>query len=301
MKLQVLTLYNKRVLSILLLFLLTTIYGQQITIDNKNDFILEISSKDQIIKLNKGEKKEFSANGITYLNVIYKNGKNLVKYIPIFLAPDESLEMLIFDNSRPIEFKGDNAALHNLIVNQQHYILYKNIAQYQNIYIKKNTRELINSTELVLADYFSKVKSSLNFTKIMRGSSQYIEIENYITTSWLSSLFFFITGEKILDNQSKELILYYFNKYIKKDIDRYKCEYDGQYNVINELAKYNKQLGIMLPRYDIKVSSGDDLINQYLPESCQKFYFIHKYNYYHHLDSPEQYFYKNILKEKFSN
>lgn len=302
MKLQPSYRYSKRILGILLLFVFLNAFGQKLLIDNKNDFALEIIYKNQKIKLNGREKKTISDKDINYLNIEYDNGKNIIsRYVPLFLDSDESLNITIVDNyDKTIEFKGDKDALHNLIVNQQHYILYKNIVKYQNIYTKKNTKELINFSELILSDYLDKIKS-LDTSTSGKDDETYKRMEKYATNDWVASLYLFLTGSKTLDLQTKELILYYYNKYVKKDIENYTCEYRVQYNIINELAKYINQLNISLPKYTVIENTENNLINQYLPKSCQQYYFTISYNYFDHINSPKKDYYKNVLKEKFNN
>jgi hypothetical protein len=70
---------------------------------------------------------------------------------------------------------------------------------------------------------------------------------------------------------------------------------------LSSIARYRDQLKINLSEYKIRVESEEDNINRYLPVNCQKFYFLKKYNYFSHINSPEQDVYKNILKEKFNN
>jgi hypothetical protein len=292
--------FSKRILSIFLLFLFLNIFSQQIYVDNKNNFPVEIRYKNHNIILNGGEKKIISDKEINYLTIEYNNGNNISKYIPLFLNSNESLKISIDNYDKEVEFKGNRDALHNLIINQQHYILYKNVVRYQDIYKKKNTKELINFSELVLVDYLDKIKS-LNTSPLGKEDETYKRIEKYVINDWVASLYLFLTGKKTLDLQSKELILYYYNRYIKKDIENYSCEYKVQYNIISELARYINQINITLPKYTIIESTEDNSINQYLPKSCQRYYFINNFNYFNHINSQKKEYYKNVLKEKFNN
>lgn len=295
--------FSKRVLIILLLFLFFKAFSQNIFIGNKSNFPIKITYKNHIVKLNEGEKKIIIDKEISYLNIEYDSGQKLInKYVPILLNSNESLDMnIINSNDQTIEFKGDKAELHNLVVNQQHYILYKNVGNYQDI-LNKNTndKQMINFSEFVLADYLIKIKN-LNASPLGTEDKTYKRIEEYVINDWVTSLYLVITGKRTLDLQRKELILYYYKKYIEKHIQNYNCEYKVQYDIISYLIPYINQLGISLPKYEVKVSSEEDSINQYLPHNCQRFYFLKKYNYFNHINSQEQEFYKNILKEKFNN
>ncbi|MDQ0595397.1 hypothetical protein QFZ37_003766 [Chryseobacterium ginsenosidimutans] len=303
MKLQTLSLYDKRILSILLSFLFLYVSGQQITIENKNIFPIEITYKNHIVKLNEGEKKTIIDKEIDYLNIEYDNGRKIIsQYIPILLNSNESLNMTIINNNDgTIEFEGDKVALHNLVVNQQHYVLYKNVGNYQDIlYKKRNTKQLINFSEFVLADYLIKIKT-LNASPLGTEDKIYKRIEKYVINDWVSSLYLVLTGNKTLDFQRKELVLYYYNKYLTKDIQNYNCEYKVQYDVIRDLVPYIDQINITFPKYPIIENTEDNNINQYLPQSCQRFYFKNNYNYFYYLNNPKKDYYKKILKEKFNN
>ena len=303
MELKKIQLNSKRILSILLLFLFIQGFSQRVSVENKHIFPLQIRYKNNIIKLKEGEKRILSDKEIDFVNIEYDNGKKIIsRNIPILLDSSESLDIIILNNSdQTVEFKGDKVGLHDLIVNKQHYILYKNIGAYQDILSKNtNVRTFINLSELVLSEYLIKIKK-LNDNTLEPENKIYKRIEKYVINDWVASVYLVLTGASKLDNQSKEIILYYYNKYVKKDIDSHHCYYDDQYYIINELARYKNQLGIVLPTYEVKVKSSDDVINQYIPQSCQRFYFINKYNYYNHLNSSEREFYKNILKEKFNN
>ncbi|WP_449400431.1 hypothetical protein [Chryseobacterium wanjuense] len=281
MKSQTLNFYAKKILSILLLFLFFNLFSQKITVENKKKFTLEIKYKTNSIKLKGGEKKTIIDKEIEYLSIEYDDGKSIIsRYIPISLNFDQSLNLIIKDNAdTTVEFKGDKEELHNLTTNQQHYILYQNTVKYQDIYYtKRNPKELINFSEFVLANYLNKIKT-LNASSLGTEDKAYKRIEKYAINDWIASLYLIFTGTKTLDLQAKELILYYYNKYIKKDVENYSCQYKLQYDIISELAKYVDQLNIALPKYTIVENTGDNTVNQYLPPSCQQFYFSEKYKY----------------------
>jgi hypothetical protein len=286
----------RRVFYILLLFLFCNIFSQKLTVFNNNEAIINVLYETNLVTLKKGETKIIRGD---FKKVIIKEGKDFVQIVPIFLLSDEDL-ILTFDKNNFIKFKGSKGDLHNFIVNEQHSIFYSNIIKYQEFYYKSNVQEVKNLSELVLSNYLNKVKV-LNASPLGVNDDRYKKIKKYVINDWLYSIFLFITGNKKLDNQSKELLSYYFNNYMKNDINAYSCEFDSDYNVLSSIARYKDQLKIILPEYDIRVKSQDDSVNQYLPVNCQKFYFIKKYNYFNHINSPEQEFYKNVLKEKFND
>ncbi|WP_288460012.1 hypothetical protein [uncultured Chryseobacterium sp.] len=286
----------RRVFYILLLFLFSNIFGQRLTIVNKSEGVINILYEAKLIVLNKEESKIIKGD---FKKITIKKGKDFVQSIPFFLSLDEDL-LLTFEENNFIKFKGSKDDLHNFIVNEQHSIFYGNLIKYQDSYYKNNIQEVKNLSELVLSNYLNKVKL-LNASPLGVNDERYKKIKKYVVNDWLNSIFLFITGNKKLDSQAKELLLYYFNNYIKDNIDVYSCEFDSDYNVLSSIARYRDQLKINLPEYNIRVESEEDNINRYLPVNCQKFYFLKKYNYFNHINSPEQDVYKNILKEKFNN
>ena len=295
--------YGKRILSVLLLFLFFKIFSQQISVENKHIYPIEIRYKNHILKLDKGERKLLTDKEIDFLNIEFDNGRKIIsRDIPILLNSNESLNINILNSSdQTIEFKGDKAALHSLVINQQHYILYKNIGNYQDILNKNtNTQQLISYSEFVLADYLTKIKN-LNASPAGTEDKIYKRIEKYATNDWVASLYLILTGKKTLDFQKKELILYYYDKYIKKQILNYNCEYKVQYSIIQDLIPYVNQLNISLPEYPIIENTDGDRSIQHLPQSCQRYYFKNNYNYFYEINSPKKEYYKDVLKEKFKN
>lgn len=243
MKLKKSYIHSKRIFTVLLLFLFFKIFSQQISVENKHIYPLEIREKNHVVKLNKGEKKVFTDKEIDFLNIEFDNGRKIIsKDIPILLNPNESLNISVLNSiDQTLEFKGDKAALHSLVINQQHYILYKNIVNYQNILNKNtNTQQLISFSELILADYLTKIKT-LNASPTGTEDKIYRRAEKYAINDWVASLYLVLKGQKTLDLQKKELILYYYNKYIKKDLPNYHCGYKVQYNIIRDLIPYAHQ------------------------------------------------------------
>lgn len=286
---------------VLLLFLFSTTFSQKIIVENKNGFPIEIRCKNHKIHLKSGEKKSIPPEKeINFLKVRFDNKNKSNLNIPLFLAANESVQLIIEGDNKPVEFRGDKDSLHSYIANQQHYILYRNVIKYQEIYNKNKNRELINFSELVLNDYLNKIKS-LNSSPLGTKDERYIRIEKYVVNDWISSLYLILTGSKNLSFQSKELILYYYNKYIQKDSEDYNCEYHQQYDIMSTLAKYSNQLNITLPKYAITEHTEDDAVNQYLPEKCQEYYFKIQLKYYDALNSPKKEYYEKVLKEKFKD
>lgn len=301
MKIRKLHQKSEKILLIVLLFLFSTAFSQKITVENKSGFAIDIKFNNRKIHLTSGSKNIISEKDITSLKVMFNNKNKSNLNIPVFLTADERLQLIIEGDNKPIEFRGDKDSLHTYIANQQHYILYKNVVKYQEIYNKKrNNQELINFSELVLADYLNKIKS-LNASPLGTKDERYKRMETYAVDDWLSSLYLILTGNKNLNLQSKELVLYYYNKYLQKDIERYSCEFRFQYEIISTLAKYSNQLNIILPKYAITEHTEDDAVNQYLPEKCQEYYFKVQLKYYDALNSPKKEYYEKVLKEKFND
>lgn len=301
MKFKILYKNDKRIFSILLLFFFKGIFGQQITVNNKNSFPIQIEYNNSKVKINGNDKKIIIDKNIKYLNIKYFNGTNTIfKHIPILINDSESLSLSVINNyEKSIQFEGDKDKLHDLIVNQQHYLLYKNIVRYQDLYYKSNKpTELINASHIVLGDYLNKIKV-LSVSASDKDKEVSERAEMYAINEWVASLFLMLTESKTLELNTKELILYYYTQYIKKGFKN--CDYRAQYDIMIDLARYVNQLKISLLKYPVIEDTEDNSINQYLPESCQKFYFRNKLNYYDKINSQKKEYYKKILKEKFND
>ena len=198
----------RRVFYILLLFLFSNIFGQRLTIVNKSEGVINILYEAKLIVLNKEESKIIKGD---FKKITIKKGKDFVQSIPFFLSLDEDL-LLTFEENNFIKFKGSKDDLHNFIVNEQHPIFYGNVIKYQDSYYKNNIQEVKNLSELVLSNYLNKVKL-LNASPLGVNDERYKKIKKYVVNDWLNSIFLFITGNKKLDSQAKELLLYYFNNY----------------------------------------------------------------------------------------
>ncbi len=291
---------NRKVYIILFLLLFLWGSGQKISIENKNTSVITLRYNNNKVKLKTGETKTITGKDLNFLYITLNDGKSTEQALPIFLNSGESLDITVNDYN-DVDFKGDKGELHKMIVNQQHTILYKNVVKYQNIfYSKKNTKELINFSELILSEYLAKIRS-LNASPLGREDERYKRMEKYAVQDWISSLFLFLTGKKTLDHQSKELMLYYYNTYMVKDIENFDCDVRSQYSNLSELARYSSQLGISLPTYTLIEKTEDDSVNQYLPEKCQAYYFKNKFNYYNKINSEDKEYYLKVLKEKFNN
>jgi hypothetical protein len=300
LKIKILYPESKKILFIVLLFLFYTAFSQKIAVENKSSFAIDIQYNNRKIHLTPGNKNIISEKEINYLKVRFDNKNKSNLFIPVFLTNDESLELIIQSDNKPVEFKGDKGLLHNYIVNQQHSILYKNVFKYQEIYNKNKNQELINFSELILAEYLNKIKS-LNNSPLGTKDERYQRIEKYVVNDWISSLYLILTGNKNLSIRSKELVLYYYNKYLQKDIQQYNCDYRPQYEVMSVLAKYSNQLNITLPKYAITEHTENDAVNQYLPKKCQAYYFKIQLKYYDAVNSEKKKYYEKVLKEKFND
>jgi len=116
---------------------------------------------------------------------------------------------------------------------------------------------------------------------------------------WFFTVFVSFNGSH-LDNTGKELMLYYFEKYFKKDIATYSCDSWSEYDIIKRYSQNMKLLNLKLPRYEIVEHSEDDEVNQYMPAKCQEEYFRSSYSFWvHKKDLLRAEKDKKILAEKF--
>lgn len=267
--------------------------AQNLSIVNKSNFPIEIiydSNKETL--QSKIEKKINIGNNVSDITLIIKNGSETKKNIPIFLDIDESLEISI-DENKSIYFKGGRADLHRYIFQNMKTDLYSNVNEYQKKYQQNNVKGLIGQSELHLNKILQKAQQLNNPANKTLSKN----VNEYITNYWLFSIFMSINNMK-LGIVEKELLLFYYNNYIKKDVNNFTCNSYEEYDVFRRYAKYSKELGIDLPKYEIIESSEEDSINQFLHKSCQAFYFKAKFNYLNHKKDPKAEKYKKIL-EKF--
>lgn len=282
---------NKRITFGILLFCFITLQSQNITVINATNEPVMIKNNNQSVKLNNESKKEFSG-----VNSISINGSNLSRTINIFLEPKEKLSITI-EKDKNLLFTGNHSFLHEYISETLNVDLFGKIPLYEQIGEKKNFNELKTVSELLLVDILKKVKlSSIIVSPEDKDSTK--RLKNHIKYNWLSTLF--STFNRRDKTFRKEALNYYYKKYIETDIKTYRCSNFLDYSIIETLAKNQEFLQINLPTYPIVEHTDEDSI-QHLPISCQKQYFIDKYNYLEHINGHNKDYYKRILVEKFND
>lgn len=283
---------NKRITFGILLFYFTTLQSQNITVINATLESVMIENSNQSTKLNSGSKKEFSG-----VNSISIKGSKLSRTINIFLEPKEKLSITI-EKDNKLLFNGDHSFLHEYISENLNADLFGKIQLYEQIGEKKNFNELKTVSELLLADILKKVKlPSIIVSPEDNNSTK--RLKSHIKYNWLSTLF--TTFNRRDKAFRKEALNYYYKKYIETDIKTYRCNNFLDYSIIEALAKNKDLLQVNLPTYPIIEHTEDDTCTQYLPISCQKQYFIDKYNYLEHINGHNKDYYKRILVEKFND
>lgn len=283
---------NKRITFGILLFCFITLQSQNITVINATNESVMIKNNNQSVKLTNGSKKEFSG-----VNSISINGSNLSRTINIFLESKEKLSITI-EKDQNLLFTGDKAFIHQYISETLNVDLFGKILLYEQIGEKKNLGELQTASELLLLEVLKKVKLP-NIIVSPEDNDSTKKLKNHIKYNWLFTLFStFSQKDKIF---RKEAINYYYKKYIKNDIKNYKCRNSLDYSTIEILARNKDLLQIDLPTYPIIEHIDDNPSNQFLPISCQKQYFIGKYNYLEHINGHNKDYYKRILVEKFND
>lgn len=282
-----------------LLFILLSCFcsAQNITVDNKNDFPVEIEYSHKKVEIGVNQKKTINEkNEIKNISILYKNDKKLKRDIPLFLNPRESLYINLRKDT--VKFKGDKDGLHDYIYSGYGYDFTLKIGEYQNYYRKNDAKGFIRTSEMYLADVLTKVER-LNNSQSGREDIHYKEIKKMVKKRWFFTVFVSFNGNQ-LDNTGKELMLYYFEKYLKKDINKYSCDSWVEYDIISKYSQNNKLLNLKLPKYEIVEHTEDDEVNQYLPTKCQEEYFRGSYSFWvHKKDWVRAEKYKKILTEKF--
>ena len=282
----------------LLLFLLLSCFcsAQNITIDNKSDFPVEIKYSHKKIEIGVNQKKMISEKErIKNISIQYRNDKKLERNIALFLDPQQSLGINLRKDT--VKFKGDKDRLHDYIYRGIESDLIFKITEYQNYNQENDAKGFIRTSEMYLSDALKKVEK-LNNSPSGREDLYYKEIEKTIKKRWFFTVFISFNGDQ-LDNTGKELMLYYFEKYFKKDIATYSCESWEQYDILRKYSLNNKLLNLKLPKYEIVEHTEDDTINQYLPAKCQEFYFRSSYDFLVHKKDSRAERYKKVLIDKF--
>lgn len=285
---------NKRIFCILL-FYFSTFTAQKVSITNNTNEPLTVKSGEKDIVVSGGKKIEITdaKSGISF-----KNTKNLNRYINLFLEPSQKLNLSI-DSDYVFIYGGDQAPVHEYINEKLNIETFGKIKDYVNAIEKKKFSELKNSSEITL----SNILKNINKVSIMPSKTESEAVENmknYVKYNWLNTIFTAISSQK--DKVFSRLALnYYYKQYVEEDIPVYKCNNYYHYKAIEIMAANKTLLQIQLPTYSIIEKTDDDKINQFLPKSCQKFYFSNKFNYLEHINSPQKEYYKKILDEKFND
>jgi hypothetical protein len=215
----------------------------------------------------------------------------------LFLDPKESLTINLRKDT--IKFKGEKEELHDY-VNRNYFDgnLTLKISEYQKYNQDNNARGFIGVSEIYLGDVLKKVER-LNNSPLGREDVFYKEIEKLVKDRWFFTVFISFNSSQ-LNNTGKELMLYYFDKYFKKDIATYSCDSWTDYDIIRKYSLNNKLLNLKLPKYEIVEHSDDDEINQYMSAKCQEYYFKESYDFWtRKKDLVRAEKYKKILEEKF--
>lgn len=284
---------NKRI-SCILLFYFSFLPAQKVIINNKTYEPIIIKHNNVETTINTNSKSEFSE-----VNTILIKSKtdDLNRTIDLFLESVDKLTISI-EKDNKIVYTGDQANLHEYINEKLNIETFGKMNTYQQIGEKKNAGELKNTSELLLIDILKKAKlSSVVVSPEDKFSIK--RLKNYIKYNWLYTIFFTINQQdKIF---KKKIMNDYYKRYIETDIKKYHCNNSLLYNVIEILAKNKNLLQIEIPIYPIVEHTEDDGTNQYLPQSCQKQYFITKYKYLEHINGHNKEYYKKVLIEKFND
>ncbi|BAP29421.1 uncharacterized protein CHSO_0384 [Chryseobacterium sp. StRB126] len=276
----------------ILLFLFSGVRAQTLIITNNIGIPIIVKNGKKEVTLNNQGKKEFTETN----RIEIKISDNKFRYINLFLDPIDKLKITMGKNNEMI-YSGDKAALHKYLTETLNVDTFGKINTYELISQKKNSGELKNISELLLLDILKKVQLS-NIVISPEDKISTRSLKNYIKYNWLSTIF--STVDRRETAFKKDVINYYFKKYIETDISRFSCTTSLPYSVIEVLAKNKSLLQTELPIYPIVEHTDDDNINQYLPQNCQKQYFQQKYNYLEHINGHNKEYYKKVLREKFN-
>lgn len=284
--------FNKGI-SCILLFYFSILSAQKVTINNNTSQPIIIKHDKIETSINANSKREFSE-----INIISINSKrdDLNRTINLFLESADKLTISV-EKDNKIVYAGDQANLHEYINEKLNIETFGKINTYQQIGGKRNAGELKNVSELLLMDVLKKANLS-NIIIYPEDKASTKKLKNYIKYNWLYTLFFTINQQD--KTFKKKLLNDYYEKYIETDIKKYRCNNSLQYNVIEILAKNKNLLQIDIPTYPIVEHTEDDSTNQYLPQSCQKQYFITKYKYLEQINGHNKDYYRKVLIEKFN-
>jgi hypothetical protein len=286
-----------KISSEILLFLVFSYMSpaQNITINNKSNFPIEVTYAQKKVDIGDNQKKTINVkNEGNILSVFYKNHKK--RDIYLFLNSLESLNINIKQDS--VIFTGDKSSLHDYVNGRLENYLTLKIPEYQKYYQNNDAKGFIHTSEMYLGDVLKKV-AQLNNSPSGREDMHYKEIERMAKDRWFFTVFMSFGSSKI-DNTEKELMLYYFEKYFKKDIATFSCSSWVDYDILRRYSLSRKLLNLNLPKYEIIEHTDEDEINQYLPAKCQEYYFRSSFDFWvHKKDTVRAEKYKKILTEKF--
>ncbi|MDM1553838.1 MULTISPECIES: hypothetical protein [Chryseobacterium] len=285
------SLIHKRMFFILL-FLFSAVRSQTATITNNTGSPIIVKSGKNEVTINSRDKKEFTETD----RIEIKTSEDLFRYINLFLDPTDKLKITIDKNGEVI-YSGDKAALHEYITETLNVDTFNKINTYELVGEKKNSGELKNASELLLLDVLKKVQLP-NIIVSPEDKISTKRLKSYIKYNWLYTLF--STFDRRETGFRKDVINYYFKKYIETDIPKFSCATSLHYSVIETLAKNKSLLLVDLPTYPIVEHTDDDKVIKYLPQNCQKQYFITKYKYLEHINGHNKEYYRKVLIEKFN-
>lgn len=276
----------------ILLFLFSGVRAQMVTVTNNTGKPIVVKNGKKEMTINSRDKKDFTETD----RIEIKTSDNLLRYINLFLDPTDKLKITL-DKNNEVIYSGDKSALHEYLTEKLNVDTFGKINTYELIGQKKNSGELKNVSELLLLDVLKKAQLP-NIVVSPEDKISTKRLKNYIKYNWLYTLFSTFAQREA--GLKKELINYYFKKYIETDIPKFSCTKSLHYNVIEVLAKNKSLLQTELPVYPIVEHTDDDKVNQYLPQNCQKQYFQEKYDYLEHINGHNKEYYKKVLREKFN-
>lgn len=285
---------NKRLLSLLLILIFSFVFGQKISIKNntlKNIYLFSEGEK-QTLKVN--SEKTIS---IPIEMVITDNEKVIIRFLN-FLNPDEKLKIILNENNT-VSFFGDKQEIYTYIYGE----FRKDCWTKMDSNLTKNKNKKINfpqlkiNSEMFLSEVLKKVK--LKTLTILNTDTKGTKLlKKTIKYHWIDAIFIYIIPEK-----NPDVIQYYYEKYLKNDLDHFSCtHYNGfyQYSIIHKIKKIKKQLKTNLPMYKIVAHTKDDDLNIFLPPTCQRETIKSSYRYNKHIHNEVYKTYKEILIHKFN-
>lgn len=270
--------------------------AQKIIIENKNTLPVQVQYLHKNFELGVRQKKIIDEKTrVKMLSVSSAISDKKNTSVSLFLYPGEMLSILLKKDS--IVFKGDRDALHNYVFRHLMTDLSMKIFDYQKYDGRNDPAGFIRISEAALEEVLNRVEHP-NHSSEGRNSICFKEIEKRARDHRFFTLFVCINSAA-LDHTGKELMLYYYDRYFKKDIAGYTCNSGTDYDILRKYSVNRKLLKLQLPVYEIIEHTDDDGINRYLPAECQEFYFRESYHFLIHRRDIRAERYKKILAEKF--